>query len=85
MDDLLNFIQVVVFTFQFSRDFYIRISLNIFVNFPMMVEIGERNIHVYNHFLNLIWRINHFHFKKTHFVIIRCKKILLCFVWDGNL
>jgi hypothetical protein len=61
------------------------ISLNIFVNCPMMVEIGECNIHICNHFKILIWRIIHFHFKKTQFLIICCKKILLCYVWDGNL
>ncbi len=50
MDYLLNFIQIIVFTFQFSRDFYMCISLSIFVNCPMMVEIGEYNIHACNHF-----------------------------------
>jgi hypothetical protein len=50
MGDLLNFIQIIEFTFQFSSHFYMCISLTIFVNCPMMVEIGEHNIHVCNHF-----------------------------------
>ncbi len=43
---------------------------------PMMVEIGKCNSHIRNFFQSLMQKTIHFHFEKTHFVII-------CYVWDG--
>jgi len=84
MDDLWKFLQVIVF--QCLKDFYLHISLGMFVNCPMMVEIGKCNKFTYIFFSqNLMWTTIHFHFEKTHFVIICYNKILWCCVWDGNL
>jgi len=46
---------------------------------PMMVEIGECNSHIRNFFQSLMQKRIHFHFEKTHFVII-CYKKLFCVV-----
>jgi hypothetical protein len=40
---------------------------------------------IHSYFQNLMWIITLFDFEILFFVIIYCKPMFLCYVWDGNL
>jgi hypothetical protein len=85
MDGLPIFFQEIGFIFLLPKGFYVHISLGTFVFFLNHVQAHKCAIHIHSFSTNWMQRVNQALFKNTHFVIICCKKALLCCVWGESL
>jgi len=71
--------------FSTSKRFLCAISLGTFVFYLNHVQAHENGIHVHSFFANWMLRVNQALFKNTYFVLIYCKKTLLCCVWGESM
>jgi hypothetical protein len=51
----------------------------------ILIKGHECDILICSYFKILIWTIIQFHFKMLFFVIIFCKNLFECYVWDGDM
>ncbi len=71
--------------FHFQGGYCVHIPSKIFGWCLIFIKRPQMWFFKHNYFLNLMWIITLFDFEMLFFVIIFCKPMLLCYVWDGNL
>jgi hypothetical protein len=79
------FLEEVDFVLLLPKGFYVHISLGTFVFYLNHVQAHKCGIHIHNFFANWMQKVNQALFENTYFVIICCKKTLLCCVWGESL